>query len=214
MKNKQELNILLIDDHPLVSKGMRTIIELHFTNAKILVVDNGTKGFELLKKKHFNIVITDLTMPGMGGVEFCKKAIERDPEVKILVVSMHLDEIYIKESIEAGARGYMAKSMENEKEIIEAISEILTGKIYYGKKISKILIRGIFSENQKKLTQKEIEIARLLSDGLVYKQIAGKMNISARTVETYRKNILDKLELDTTADIIKYAIKNGLVSLE
>lgn len=208
------LNILLVDDHTIVRKGMKLLIESEFTNAKIYDAINGRNALELINKINFDLVITDITMPDINGIELCRKAIDKIPTIKILVMSMHLDEMYIKEAIEAGAKGYLAKSMDNEMEILTGIETILQGNTFYGKKTSKILINAMFSDSEKKITPKEVEIIRFLSDGLVYKEIAHKMNISTRTVETYRKNILEKLNLNTTAGIIKYAIKHGLVILD
>ena len=214
MGNNKELNMLLVDDHAIVRKGMELLIKSEFANTKIYEAENAKKALKLIKDVKFDIIITDITMPGMSGIDLCREAVSKTPDLKFLIISMHLDEMYIREAIASGAKGYLAKSMDNEVEILSGIRAILNGETFYGKKTSEILIKGIFSNNEKKLTPKETDVVRFLTDGLVYKEIAHKMNISARTVETYRKNVLEKLQLNTTADIIKYAIKNGLVVLD
>ena len=202
-----------MDDHTVLRKGMKLLITAKFENVVIYEAASGTKALNYCRDSSIDLVITDITMPEMNGIELTRKIAEKYPSVKIIVVSMHLDEIYIKESIEAGAKGYLSKSMEDENEIIQAIETVLDGNTFYGKKTSQSLIKGMFNKTETALTKKESEIARHLSNGLVYKEIANKMDISTRTVETYRKNILKKLKIDTTADIIKYAIKNGITQI-
>lgn len=208
------MHILLVDDHTVMRKGLSQLIESRFSKAVFYEAADGVEALEVLKKNKVDIVLTDITMPNMNGIELTKNISEKYPEVKVMVISMHLDEIYIKKAIEAGASGYLSKSMEDENEILDGIEKILAESVFYDKKTSQILIKGMFTETARKLSPKEIEIAQHLSDGLVYKEIAHKMSISPRTVETYRRNLLEKLHLKTTADIIKYAIKNGLVSLD
>ncbi len=213
MKNN-EPKLLLVDDHTVVRKGMKLLIHSKYKDMKIMEANNGEEGLALIENNDFDLVITDITMPKMGGLELCKTAMEKKPDIKILIISMHLDEMYIKEAVKMGAKGYLTKSMVDETEILTGIEAVLKGNTFYGKKTSQILIKGLFDNEDRKLTPKEIKVARFLSNGLVYKEIADKLNISTRTVETHRKNILDKLDLETTADIIKYSIKHGIVLLD
>ncbi|MDH5474295.1 MAG: response regulator transcription factor [Cyclobacteriaceae bacterium] len=212
--NDKEVKILLVDDHVIVRNGMKLLIESVFSIAQIYDVENGNIALDLIGKIKFDIVITDITMPGMSGIELCKKAMEKDSSIKFLMISMHLDEAYIKEAIESGAKGYLTKSMDSEMEIILAIETILKGNIFYGKKTSQILLNGMSFDVNSKLTAQEIKVVRFLSDGLAYREMAYKMNVSTRTVTTYRNNILQKLNMRNNADIIKYAIKHKLISLE
>ena len=212
--NNRIISILLVDDHTLMRKGLGRLILSRYSNAHLFEAKDGVEALALLEGTEIDIVITDLTMPNMDGITLTKNISKKYPNTKVIVVSMHLDEIYIKKAIEAGAKSYVSKSMEDENEILDGIENTLNENTFYDKKTSQILIEGMFEQKTRKLTPREIEIARCLSDGLVYKEIANKMNISPRTVETYRKNILEKLELKTTADIIKFAIKQGFVVLD
>ncbi len=212
--NNEAINILIVDDHTVMRKGLSRLILSRYCGAQLYEADDGNEALNLLENNKIDLVITDITMPNMDGIELTKNITNKYPNVKVMVVSMHLDDIYIKESIEAGAKGYLSKAMEDENEILDGIEKILNNTTFYDKKTSQILIQGMFKQQTQKLTPKEIKIARCLSDGLVYKEIASKMHISPRTVENYRKNILEKLDLKTTADIIKYAIKQGLVTLD
>lgn len=212
MTNKA-IKILLVDDHSVVRKGMKMLIESKMSEVIVYEANDGVEALQILGQSSIDVMLTDITMPNMNGLELIKQSSVKFPNVKKLVISMHLDEMYIKEAIEAGSNGYLSKEMEDENEIIDGIKAVLDGKSFHDKTTSQVLIKSMFSENKKKLTPKEVEIAKHLANGLVYKEIAHQMDISPRTVETYRKNILEKLEIETTADIIKYAIKNNIITI-
>ena len=212
--NNKMIRILLVDDHTVMRKGLGRLILSRYSDAQLYEAKDGVEALKLLEETKIDIVITDITMPNMDGITLTKNISKKYPHTKVIVVSMHLDEIYIKKAINAGAKSYISKSMEDENEILDGIENTLNETTFYDKKTSQVLIEGMFEEKKRKLTPKEIEISRYLSDGLVYKEIAHKMNISPRTVESYRKNILEKLDLKTTADIIKYAIKQGYATLD
>lgn len=207
-------NILLVDDHTVVRKGMKLLIQSKLDNVILIEAESGAIALDYCSKSKIDMVITDITMPEMNGIELARIISEKYPLIKVIVLSMHLDEMYVKDAIDAGAMGYLSKAMEDENEILQAVETVFAGNTFYGKKTSQSLIKGMFDSKDKSLTKKETEIAKHLSNGLVYKEIAANMNISSRTVETYRKNILEKLKLKTTADIIKYAIKHGIVALD
>ncbi|MDH5380367.1 MAG: response regulator transcription factor [Cyclobacteriaceae bacterium] len=205
------LNILLVDDHSVMREGLKLLIKSWFKKAEIGETCNAHEAINLFQKHAFDIVITDYEMPEMNGLELTRTLIKQNPKTRVIVLSMHQDEVYVKECINAGAKAYLSKALDDSDDIIQAIERVLEGGVYYGKKTSEILLSEMFVSKDKKLSLKEIEIIKHIANGLVYKEIADKMNISPRTVETHRKNIMEKLGVDTNAHIIRYAIKNGIV---
>lgn len=205
------LNILLVDDHSVMREGLKLLIKSWFKKAEIGETCNAHEAINLFQKHAFDIVITDYEMPEMNGLELTRTLIKQNPKTRVIVLSMHQDEVYVKECINAGAKAYLSKALDDSDDIIQAIERVLEGGVYYGKKTSEILLSEMFVSKGKKLSLKEIEIIKHIANGLVYKEIADKMNISPRTVETHRKNIMEKLGVDTNAHIIRYAIKNGII---
>lgn len=206
-----DLKILIVDDHALIRKGVEHTIRVGFPSYYVESASNGRDVIKTFEENPFDVVITDIQMPSINGIELTKELLKKNPKTKIIVVSMHMDVAHIQEAMDAGAMAYISK-LDDENEILVAIRDVIKGNTYYGTKTSQLLVKGYFNSKEKRLTTKEVEVVKHIADGLVYKQIAHIMDVSVRTVESHRKNILEKLELVTNADIIKYAISKNITN--
>ena len=218
----EKIKVLLVDDHQIVRDGIKAL--LSGVN-DIEVVGEASDGNEaLIKTEKLNphIIIMDISMPEMSGIEVTKTITQNFPLIKVLILSMFTEEDFIMNAIAVGIKGYLPKNTTRE-ELLKAIRTIYNGKEYYGDLISQIILKSYISNAQKKnipegkdincLSLREIEILKLIVEGLNNQEIADKLFISIRTVESHKSHIMQKLELKTTVDMVKFAIKNNLVSL-
>ena len=210
-------NILLVDDHELVRQGLVTLLEDQSGIKVVGQASNGIEALEKTKELHPDLAILDINMDEMDGFETAKKLRQTHPLIKILLLSMHNSKDYIQKAIEINCDGYVVKSSHS-SEIIDAINEIKKGNNYFEAKVSNIMLTSFFRKDDPQsrksaLSEREIEVVKHLAEGMLYREIGDQLNISPRTVESHRNNILKKLKLKSTADIIKYAIKNEFVSL-
>lgn len=209
--NEVKIRVLLVDDHPLVLDGIRSRIELDET---IEVVGEGCNGEEALKlaaERKPDVVLMDISMPVMNGIEAAGRFATDLPDVKVLMLTMHDNREYITKVLNAGAKGYILKDVSS-NEMIAAIQSVYQGKTYYSSGVTDILLNE-GSRKEVPLTEREKTILRLLAEGNSNKHVARELDISVRTVETHRRNIKRKLNLKTSAGLVKYAIENGIVEL-
>lgn len=223
--------ILLADDHNLVRMAIRALLQDEET---FTVIDEAIDGEEAMQKARDlnpDILLLDLTMPKASGIEVTRKLKQELPQLKILILSMHQEENTINNLIEAGADGYLLKDLQKD-DLVKGINRVLAGEKYFGENVSKILIESYLNRNNKQqapmpqaeaqqskdtdisnlLTPREMQIVHLIIEGLTSKKIAEEINISRRTVETHRANILQKLNLKNTAELVKLAISQGVGS--
>lgn len=206
--------ILLVDDHKMVREGLKMALE--FENIFDLVgeANNGLEGVEKTKELNPDIIIMDIDMPQLNGIEAAVKIREFNSEVKILILTMLNDEDLVFNALSAGVDGYIYKMAEITlfKEAVNAMAE---GETYFSQEVTNLVIKShLRSENkptQNSLSEREIEVLKLIVDGLTSQQIADKLFISYFTVAKHRKNIGDKLGIKNTAGLIKYSIENNLV---
>jgi DNA-binding NarL/FixJ family response regulator len=215
------MKIILVDDHKLVRDGIKSLLKSEKEIQIIGEVSGGRELIELVQDKMPDIVITDISMPDMNGIELTRYLSENYPSIHVLILSMHLDENYIIDCVKLGARGYLPKDI-NPQELIKAIHLIHAGGTYFSHEISKIGFNSYIEkarQSDKKaallehLTEREIEIIQLVAEGLMNKEISDQLNISIRTVDNHKSNILRKLNLKSSIDIVKYAIKNEIIKL-
>ncbi len=211
MQNENnQITVLLVDDHPLVMDGIRSCLE---TYDHIKVVGSATSGHDGLEKAaqlQPEIVLMDINMPGLNGLAATELFRERFPDIKLLILSMHDNREYIATALSFGARGYVLKDVPS-KEIVTAIEAVHQGGTYFSSGVSDILLSQGDTEKNGPLTTREQTILLMLSEGQSNKQVARDLDISVRTVETHRRNIKKKLNIDSTAGLTRYAIENGLV---
>lgn len=200
-----------MDDHPLVLDGLRSRLE---ADNEIYIVGEamtGEEALEIASARECDVVLMDINMPVMNGLEATVQFSERLPDVKVLILSMHDSKEYISQVLKAGAKGYVLKDVSSQ-EMVSAIKTVYEGKSFYSSGVTDILLTENTS-NVVPLTERETTILRLLAEGNSNKHVARALDISVRTVETHRRNIKRKLDVKTSAGLVKYAIENGIVAL-
>ncbi len=213
------IRILITDDHQLFREGIANLLAASPQIEIVAQAENGQEAIEKAKKLKPDIVIMDLSLPVIGGVEATRILSKELPGTKVLVLSMHADKNYIKEALEAGAFGYLFKDCTYDQ-LIEAINTVYQGKKYLSDKITEVLIQDYLNkeedtpDNDEYLSERESEILKHISEGKSTREISDFLFISVKTVGTHKQHILEKLKLKSTADLIKYAIKKGIVGLE
>lgn len=207
------IRVLLVDDHMLVLDGLQARLELE---ADISIVGTAANGLEALEKASAlspDLVLMDVSMPILNGLEATKRFRQEQPDIKVLMLSMHNDKEYILSLIRAGANGYVLKDVSSE-ELIQAINIVHQGGTYFSSGASE----SLFTETQpeasqdKVLSNRESSVLAAVANGLSNKEIAQELNISVRTVETHRQNIKTKLDIHSSAGLVKYALEHNLVS--
>jgi len=214
------IRILLVDDHKIFREGLRSLLAESHDIEVIGEADNGRTALELLKKLDPDIVVTDISMPDMNGIEATRQILKRKPSIKIIALSMHSDGKFISNILKAGASGYLLKDCAAE-ELYNAIHQVYKNNVYLSPNITGIVIddyirskKDIGSMEQPKLTTREREVLQLLAEGKSTSRIADTLYVSVKTIETHRSHIMEKLELRSIAELTKYAIKEGLTSLD
>lgn len=214
-----KFTVCITDDYKIVAEGISAFL---VGNEKYEFIGRSLSGNEMLqklKKRQPDILLLDIKMPGLTGIQLAKIISKDYPKIKIVFLSSNINEDNLNKAINAGGKGYLLKDI-CEEEFIYALDRIMEGENYFSKGIQQTLfnnfVKNTGTENKYQndvLTDREVEVIKFISDGFSHKQIADKLFISVRTIETHKKNILTKLELKTTADLIKYAILNGIADL-
>lgn len=214
------IKILLADDHKIVRDGLRALIEKQSGMEVIAEAGDGRSTVQLVQELLPNVVIMDIAMPDMNGIEATRQITATAPNVKIVALSMHSDKRFVAEMLKAGASGYLLKDCAFE-ELDNAIRAVIANRTYLSPKIADIIIKDytrLFPKTEFSvfsiLTLREREVLQLLAEGKKTKGISSSLNISAKTVETYRKQLMDKLDIHSIAELTKYAIREGLTSLD
>lgn len=205
--------VILADDHTLVLEGFRRLLE---AQCELLsTVGDGQALLKAVAQQHPDIVILDISMPVMNGIEAARALKSQFPSVKLLFVTMHADPAYIRAAFQAGASGYILKQSLGD-ELTQALHAVLRGHTYVTPLIAKEVVDGMLNGNSQplaELTARQQEVLQLIVDGLSAKDIAGKLNISHRTVEFHKAQLMQQLNLHSTVELIKFAMTNGLVRL-
>jgi len=213
----------LVDDHQIIRDGVKTMLIDEDDIDFVGYAANGFNALEMIKQNVPDIVISDISMPDMTGIELTSKIMELNLNIHVLILSMYTTDDYIFNAIKAGAKGILPKQDTNKEMLLEAIRLIYSGEEYYAPSVSKNLMKsylssvkkGNISDNAKKysLTQREKEILKLYVEGFSNHEVAEKLNISIRTVETHKNNIMQKFDFKSTVEMVKFALKNNIVSL-
>jgi len=216
----KSIKILLADDHAILRDGLKVLLQTDKVFKILGEAGDGQEVVELVKKLLPDIVILDINMPKLNGIEAARAIRNFDKKVRILILTMHEQENYIVDAISSGINGYIFK-MSDTEEFLFALKELAAGRDYFSDKVSKIVVKGIQSKAQKTddldkvhITTREKEILKLLAKGLTSQEIAETLFISYFTVGQHRKNILEKLGLKNTAELVFYAVREGLVDEE
>ncbi|HXH68298.1 MAG TPA: response regulator transcription factor [Candidatus Limnocylindrales bacterium] len=208
MPNK--LTVLLVDDHALVRRGFRRILEDEPTLQVVGEASDGLEAVQLAEQLHPNVIVMDCALPQINGIEATRRILAKSPDIAILMLSMHSEDTLVRQSLEAGARGYILKNA-MDLDLVAAIRKIAEGKTVLDPQIN--LTGNLKGERDTGLTPRELEILQHIVAGKSNKEIASELGLSANTVSVHRANIMDALGLHKTAELVVYAIKNGLVNL-
>jgi two-component system, NarL family, response regulator NreC len=214
------INILLVDDHKITRQGLRLMLEQQ-NDIKVLgEAEDGRTAISLVRELRPDVVIMDVTMPDLNGMEATRRIVSEFANVKVIALSMHSDTLFVSEMLKSGASGYLLKDCAFE-ELAEAIRTVVAGNAYLSPAVSGVVVEDYVHRLSKKdfsssdvLSDREKEVLQLLAEGKTTKQIALKLHISAKTVETHRRQIMNKLNIHSVAELTKYAIRKGLTSLE
>jgi len=218
----KKLRILLADDHALIRRGARAVLHSQRGWRVVGEAGNGTEAVEKAKRLKPDVAIVDISMPELDGVQVTRQIRETVPNTKVLVLTMHDSDQVVENALDAGAQGYVLKS-DLTLCLVKAVKEVSGGRRSLTPKVSEIVVKGFLkarSDNQlegrtgTQPTSRQLEIVRLLAEGKINKEIACQLGIAVRTVEAHRANIMQKLGLHSLADLIQYALRNGIISLQ
>ncbi len=219
----KKIRILFADDHGIVRDGLRSLFKSDPQFNIVGEAANGSDALELVKKYLPDVAILDISMPVLNGIETTKIIKKEHPQIKVLILTIHEDEEYIQEMILAGADGYVVKNAEK-KEIFDGVRSVANNETFFSPGVSKVLLEGLIKrarngengkeEKEEKLTKREIEILRLIAEGMTGKEIAQKLFLSLSTVNSHRMNVMKKLDIHDTARLVKYAIQNKLIDIK
>lgn len=211
--------ILLADDHKIVREGLRSILEKELQADVVAQAENGRATLALAREHRPDIVIMDITMPELNGIEAAAQIVQELPGTKIIALSMHSDKKYVSEMLRAGASGYLLKDCAVD-ELGLAIQVVLSNRIYVSPDVTGVVVSDYLervgqtrSSIAAKLTVKEREVLQLIAEGHSTKEIASRLSVSIQTIDTHRQHIMEKLDLHSIAELTKYAIREGLTSL-
>lgn len=203
--------VLIVEDHPIVSDSLFRLINETFENTTCVHAATGAKGLSYLNGNHFDIVLLDINLPDMSGIEFCNQARSRFPELKVLVVTSLAQRHVIDKAIQSGVMGFVLKTSDI-RDITEGIRQVMAGNVYFGLGV-KNLMEGhpVSGSSEPVITRRESEILRLIADGFTNQEIADRLFISSSTVDSHRKNLLVKFNSKNTAALVKTAISKGII---
>ena len=205
-----KISVLLVDDHSLVRRGFRRMLEDEPDIAVAGEAGDGEEAIRLSEKLRPRVILMDCALPGMSGLDATRRILEKFPDTIVLMLSMHPEETLVRQALDAGARGYMLKNA-IDLELGTAIRKVVAGEIVLDPQLSQpTALKG---ERDYGLTTRELEILQLIVDGNSNKEIAAQLKLSANTVAVHRANMMDALGIHKTAELVVYAIRNGLVNL-
>ena len=214
------VKILLADDHKITRQGLRSLLEKEPDMEVVAEAEEGRTAVRLVRELLPDVVVMDVSMPDLNGMEATRQIVAEHPNVKVIALSIHSDNLFVSEMLKSGASGYLLKDCAFE-ELARAIHVVVDGKTYLSPAVSGVVVDDYLhrlarteSPSSEVLTDREREVLQLIAEGKSTKQVALKLHISVKTVETHRRQIMSKLNIHTIAELTKYAIRKGLTSLE
>ena len=215
----EPIRILLADDHTVMRRGLRLLLENQAEFMVVAEAADGRQAVEQAQATQPDVAVIDIAMPNLSGIEAAQRITAALPQTAVVILSMHSDEGYVLRALKAGAKGYLLKDSP-EGDLIEAIKAVHQGKTFFGPEISKMLVEDYVREIRTRgaedaydlLTSREREILQLVAERKLNKEIAAALNLSPYTVETHRRNLQEKLNLHSLAELILYAVRKGIIS--
>jgi DNA-binding NarL/FixJ family response regulator len=215
------IRIVLADDHQIVRQGLRALLSAEADFSVVGEASTGIEAVQLVERLRPDILVSDMMMPELNGMEVTRQCVKRSPDTRVIILSMHSNEAYVLKALQNGASGYVLKDSSVD-ELVQAVRDILTGERYLSPPISERMIDTYVQKTKdttlddpyETLTNREREIFHLVAEGYSSTEIANRLSISSRTVETHRANIMRKLNLRNQAEIIRYALTHGILPLD
>jgi two-component system response regulator NreC len=213
------IRIVLADDHAVIRSGLRALLQQQEGFQIVGEASDGREAVDLVEKTKPNVVVMDITMPNLNGIEAARQIAAKGLGVAVVVLSMHADEGYVLRALKAGVRGYLLKES-LESDLIQAIHSVHQGKAFFSPAVSRVLVEDYMRQLQDRdiedsfdlLTTREKEILQMVAEGKSNKDVANALNLSVYTVETHRSNIMEKLNLHGVPELILYAVRKGVIS--
>jgi two-component system response regulator NreC len=214
----EKIRVFLVDDHTVVRQGLRRILESDEEIEIVGEAGDGRTAIDLVQKLRPHVVVMDVAMPELNGIEATRQILKRVEGAKVLVLSMHGDDVYVRQALKAGARGYLLKDSED-LDLIKAVKAIRAGGSFFSPPVSKVVLSGYLGDKVDgdavdgvaRLTDREREVLQLIAEGKTNKEVAHALSVSVNTVETHRKHIMEKLDLHNTAELVRFAIRTKIV---
>ena len=216
----KKIRILLVDDHKILRDGICSLLKEYPDMEVVGEAADGKNALNLVKELSPDMVIMDISMPDLNGIEATRKILADYPHIKVMALSMHYDKHFVSEIFKAGASGYLLKDCAFE-EMAHAIRMIIDNKTYVNSQIASLVVESLMSDSPRShnkhafslLTEREKEVLQLIAEGKSTKQIASNLNVSTKTIESHRRQVMGKLNIRNIADLTKYAIREGLIAI-
>jgi len=212
------IQVLIVDDHAVVRSGFRALIEAGRGLAVVGEAGTGREAVRLAKKSRPDVVVMDVTMPGLNGVDATQQILQAVPRAAVLALSMHGGRRVVLDMLRAGATGYLVKSCAPE-ELIQAIRVVVSGKVYLSPEVAGLVTADYLAKadadaDASPLTAREREVLQLVAEGMSSKEIASALHVTVKTIESHRHRVMTKLDIRTVAELTKYAIREGITSAD
>jgi DNA-binding NarL/FixJ family response regulator len=209
----ESLKLLVADDHEIVRKGVRCLLEAQPGWQVIAEASNGREAVEQAKWLKPDVAVLDIGMPSLNGLEAARQMLKNDPNLKIVILTMHESENLIREVLKVGARGYVSKT-DAIRDLVAAINAVRSGVTFFTAKVAEVLLEGYLDKSgttDNRLTPRQREIIQLLAEGQSSKEIAVALGLSVKTAETHRANIMKRLNCHSASEIVRYAVRNNII---
>jgi len=214
-----KIRVLLVDDHTVVRQGLRRLLESDEEIEIVGEAGDGRTATDLAQRIHPNVVVMDIALPELNGIEATRQIVKRNDGTKVLILTMHADDVYVRQALKAGARGYLLKDSED-LDLLKAIKAIGRGGSFFSPAVSKVLLEGYLGDTHARkveddlalLSDREREALKCIAEGKTNKEIATLFSVSVRTVETRRRAVMEKLGLRNTAELVRLAVRKKIVA--
>jgi DNA-binding NarL/FixJ family response regulator len=211
------IRILIADDHGVVAEGLKQLVEAEADMEVVALVGDGREAVQRARDAQPDVVLMDLSMPELNGADATRAILQRDPKCRVIVLSMYAQREYVRRALKAGAAGYVVKRSAA-KEVVEAIRAVHAGQRYLSPRVADVVLEDYSDDKQDdplaRLSAREREVLQLLAEGRTGAEIAQRLSLSQKTVETYRARLVEKLGIRDLAGLVRFAIQRGLVSLD